>query len=115
MKRLYLFLALTLLTLGAVHTVVALRRLWPLSPSGVWFLSGGTAMLLTAALNLLNRSYGRTAGIGMRFTTVGANLVMLVSCILGGIATNATPLQFVLVLGVTGGLSLLSLFKQALR
>lgn len=114
MKRIYLFLALALLALGAVHTLVALRRLWPLSSSGVWFLSGGTTMLLTAALNLLNRSYGRTAGIGIRLTTVGANVVMVLSSILGGIATHATPLQFVLVLGVTGGLSLLSPFKQAL-
>lgn len=113
MKRLYLFLALALLALGAVHTLVALRRLWPLSPTGVWFLSGGTAMLLTAALNLLNRSYGRTA-IGLRLAAFGANLVMLLSAILGGIATHATPVQFVLVLAVTGGLSLLSLFKRAL-
>ncbi len=114
MRRLYLILALALLALGAVHTVVALRRLWPLSPAGVWFFSGGTVMLVTAALNLLNRSYGRVAGIGMRLTTVGANVVMLLSAILGGVATRATPLQFVLVLAITSGLSLLSLSKRAL-
>ena len=114
MKRLYLVLALALLALGAVHTLVALRRLWPLSAPGVWFLTGGTVMLLTAALNLLNRSYGRTAAPGFRPTTVGANLVMLFSSILGGLATHATPLQFVLVLSVTGGLSLLSFFRRAL-
>ncbi len=107
MKRIYLILTLGLLALGAVHTLVALRRLWPLSPPGVWFLAGGTAMLLTAALNLLNRAYGRTAAPGIRPTTVGANLVMFFSSILGGVATHAPPLQLVLVLTLTGGLSLL--------
>lgn len=114
MKRLYLVLALALLALGAVHTIVALGRLSPLSPSRVWFLCGGTVMLVTGALNVLNRSYGRTAGMGMRLTTVAANLVMLSSSILGGIATHATPLQFCLVVAVTGGLSLLSLSRRAL-
>lgn len=113
MRRLYLALSLALLALGVLHTVVALRRLWPLTASGVWFLAGGTAILLTAALNLLNRAYGGAAP-GIRATTVAANLVMFVSSILGGIATHATAVQLVLVLTVTGGLSVLSLFEASL-
>ena len=113
MRRLYLALSLALLALGVLHTVVALRRLWPLAASGVWFLAGGTAILLTAALNLLNRAYGRAAH-GIRATTAAANLVMFVSSVLGGIATHAKPVQLVLVLTVTGGLFVLSLFEASL-
>jgi hypothetical protein len=109
-----LVLTLGLLTLGAVHTFAALLRLWPLSAYGVWFLTGGIAMLLTAALNFLNRTYGRTAAPGIRLATVGANLLMFSSSILGGLATHAKPLQLVLVLALTGGLSLLSFFRRAL-
>jgi glucose uptake protein GlcU len=112
--RLYLILTLGLLTLGAVHTLVALQRLWPLSAYGVWFLSGGITMLLTAALNFLNRAYGRTAAPGIRPTAVGANLLMFSSSILGGLATHATRLQLVVVLALTGGLTLLSFSRRAL-
>jgi hypothetical protein len=111
--RLYLVLTLALLTLGGIHTLVALQRLWPLSAYGVWFLSGGVAMLLTAALNFLNRAYGRAAAPGIRPTTVGANLLMFSSAILGGLATHASPLQLVFVLTLTGGLTVLSFSRRA--
>jgi glucose uptake protein GlcU len=119
-RRLYLVLSLALLALGAVHTVTALRRLWPFSAGfltapAVWFLAGGTAILLAAALNLLNWKYGAGAARGIRPTAVAANLVTFASAILGGVATHATVPQMAVVLSLTGGLTLLSGFESALR
>ncbi len=115
MARLYLVLTLALGALGAVHILAALLRLWPLSANGVWFLSGGIAILLAATMNFLNRAYGRAAAPGIRPATVSANLLTFSSAILGGVATRATPIQLVLVLALTGALTLLSFTKSALR
>lgn len=114
MRRAYLVLSLAVVALGAAHIAATPRYFPGLSAAAVWFASGGLAMILTGALNLLRRAYGAVAP-GLRVACVGANVAMAGFALLAGYATGATGLELALVLGVLGGTTLLSLLPAAQR
>jgi hypothetical protein len=93
-----------LATLGVFHT---------LSGAALWFFSGGIALVLTGALNLLNRAYGEIAP-GLRRTCIGTNVFMTIFGTVSGFVTRANIAQFVIVLGLMGGAFVLSLNRHAL-
>ena len=107
MRHAYFVLSLAIVVLGAVHIAAAPRYFAELTAAAVWFASGGLAMILTGALNLLRRAYGAAAP-GLRAVCVSANLAMTAFALLAGYASRATALEVVLVLGVLGGTTLLS-------
>lgn len=107
MRRLYQLLASGLVLLGVVHMVSTLGIFETISGPAVWFFSGGLAIVLTGALNLLNASYGRVAP-GLRWTCVGANAIMLIFAVVTGTVTGASVGEFVIVFGLLGGVALLA-------
>ena len=114
MHRAYLVVSVGIIVLGLVH-IAATPRFFPaLTSTAVWFASGGLAIILTGALNLLRRGYGAVAP-GLRLVCVAANVVMTAFAILAGYAGRASTLEFVLVLGLMGGATLLSLIPAAQR
>ena len=114
MHRTYAVLGYGIVLLGIVHTIAATRIFSGLTANALWFISGGIAMALTGALNLLNNAYGRDAR-GVRRVCVATNLVMLVFGITSGIVTKATPAELVIVLGLLGGVTLLSVMQGRAR
>jgi len=50
-----------IVALGALHMVATAHLFMTLTQSALWFLSGGLVMVLTGALNFLNRAYGGSA------------------------------------------------------
>jgi hypothetical protein len=108
----YLVLSVAIIALGVVH-IAATPHFFPhLTAGAVWFASGGLALVLTGALNLLNRAYGELA-FGLRLVCVTTNIIMTCFSLLAGYASRASAAQFVLVIGVMVGASLLSLFRAA--
>jgi ABC-type polysaccharide/polyol phosphate export permease len=69
-------------------------------------------MAQTAALNLLHRSYGRTAA-GLRWATRASNLVLLALASVASVVTRATLPERIFLLGVLAGLFLLSFTATA--
>lgn len=114
MRHVYFVLSLVIMLLGAIHITATPRFFSHLTGAAVWFASGGLAMILTGALNLLRRAYGEMA-LGLRLVCVMTNVVMAGFALLAGYATNASPLQFVLVLGLLGGATIFSLLPTAQR
>lgn len=113
MKRIYLFLGWGIVILGAIHMLATMRFFKSVTGAALWFFSGGMAMSLTGALNLLNRSYGQIAP-GLRKVCIGANIIMTAFGILAGAVNRASIAEFVLVLGLCGGATALSLTRGAL-
>ena len=113
MSRLYQMLGSGLVLLGAVHMATTFRAFHMLSGAAVWFFGAGIAMALTGALNLLNAAYGQQAP-GVRWTCRATNVAMTVFGVLAGVTTRATVGHFVIVLGLAGGATVLSLWPRAL-
>ena len=114
MRRAYFVLSLGTMALGLIH-VAATPRFFPHLTSGaVWFASGGLAIILTGALNLLRRVYGEVAP-GLRRVCVGANVAMTIFALLAGYAGHASARDYLIVLGLLGGITLLSLLPAAQR
>lgn len=109
MRRAYRVFGWGLVLLGTVHMLTTFRAFAGLSSSAVWFFGSGIAMCLTGVLNLLNHAYGRAAH-GLRRTTVATNAWMTAFAIVAGAATRATIGEFVVILGLIGGATLLSAF-----
>jgi len=112
MRRVYLALSLGIVALGTVHIVATPRLFTHLTPGTVWFASGGLAIILTGALNLLRREYGHSA-FGLRIVSVMANIVMAAFALLAGYVTRASIFQFALVIGLLGGALVFSLLPSA--
>jgi hypothetical protein len=110
MNRLYGTLAWGMIALGLLHVWSAPRTF---TPATLWFASGGLAIMLTGALNLLNRSYGSSAA-GLRRVCIGVNAVMVLFALLSGIVNRATASQLVIVLGLFGGAGAFSAIRRAL-
>ncbi|MEW6738248.1 MAG: hypothetical protein AB1489_43645 [Acidobacteriota bacterium] len=83
-----------------------------LTGAALWFFSGGMAISLTGIINLLNRSYGQLAP-GLRKVSIGTNIIMTAFGILTGTVNHASVVEFVLVLGLLGGATGLSLVPGA--
>src|SRR5262249_15031459 len=101
MRHAYLVLSGGIIALRALHIAATPSRFAHLTGAAVWFASGGLAIILTGALNLLRRAYGEMAS-GLRLVCVAANVVMTSFAVLAGYASGATALQFVLVIGLMG-------------
>ena len=113
MKYVYAILSWGIVALGAVHMLATLRLFHTLNSSALWFFSGGIALALTGALNLLHRVYGRIAP-GLRRVCIGTNILMTIFGVLSGVVTHAHVAQFTLVLGLIGGSTVLALSRRAL-
>ena len=112
MKLLYAIASWGIVALGAVHMLATLR-FRALNSAALWFFSGGITLVLTGTLNLLHRSYGHIAP-GLRKVCIGTNIVITIFSVLAGVATHAGIAAFMLVLGLTGGATVLSLTRRAL-
>lgn len=112
MRRAYLAIGWGIILLGAIHMVATTRLFSAVTPRALWFFSGGIALVLTGALNLLNRSYGR-ATPGLRRVCISTNIVMTLFGAVVGTVDNATLAEWVIVLGLTAGATALSILKEA--
>jgi hypothetical protein len=112
MRAVYFVLSLCIVAFGAFHIAATPRLFSHLTTGAVWFASGGLAIILTGALNLLRRIYGETAP-GLRLVCVLANIVMTSFALVAGYASRASVLEFVVVLGLLGGATVLSLLPAA--
>ncbi len=113
MRFLYAFVSWGIVALGAVHMLATLLTFKTLTSDALWFFSGGIAIALTGALNLLYRAYGLTAR-GLRVVCVGTNIIMLAFGMVSGIVSGASIAEFTLVLGLIGGAAALSMNRSAL-
>jgi hypothetical protein len=114
MRALYAVLSGGLVLLGVVHVASAPRLFDRLSAAALWFASGGLAIALTGALNLLRQAYGHAAP-GLRRVCVAANVVMTGFAALSAYASRAPAAQVVGVLALVGGATLCSLLPGAQR
>jgi len=106
-KRVYLALACGIIALGLVHMAATTRFFAALTQSALWFLSGGLVMVLTGALNLLNRSYGGVAP-GLRWVSVAANVVMTTFALTAGLVGRASVVELLVIVGLLAGATVLS-------
>jgi len=113
MRRTYLVLGWAIVLFGGVHMFAATRVFSGVTAHALWFFSGGIAMSLTGALNLLNHSYGAAAP-GLRRVCVAANLVMTAFGVAAGIVDKASAAALVIVLGLEGSVTLLSMLRGSL-
>jgi hypothetical protein len=111
-RRSYLVLSVGIIALGLVHIAATPRAFATLTSASVWFASGGLAMMLTGALNLLRHTYGEVAP-GLRRVCIAANVLMTAFALLAGYAGRASAAQFALVLGLVGGATLFSVLPAA--
>src|SRR5215510_9388038 len=111
MRVVYLILSLAMISLGLIHIAATFHFFPHLTSGALWFASGGLVMVLTGALNLLNRAYGEIAW-GLRLVCVGTNFVMTCFSLLAGYASRASAAQFVLVIGVMVAATLCSLMQS---
>ena len=112
MRHVYLALSLGIVALGAIHVAATPRFFGHLTAAAVWFASGGFAIILTGALNLLRRAYGEMAS-GLRLVCVATNVVVMSFALLAGYASHASAVQFIFVLGLLGGATVCSLLPAA--
>ena len=83
MGYLYSVLGWGIVALGVVHMMSTFRLFGSLTGAAIWFFTGGIAMVLTGALNLLNRSYGAAAP-GLRWFCVATNVTMTALAFVSG-------------------------------
>lgn len=112
-RSFYALLSWAFVALGGLHMVATARFYDSLTQQALWFFAGGLLMVLVAALNLLNRAYGRAA-VGLRVVCIGANVVIVAFAIATGVLGEATIGQWILVLGILGPLTVLSTSRSAL-
>lgn len=106
MRRVYGVLPWGIIALGILHMAATWRNP-SLTASALWFFSGGIAMVLTGALNLVNHSYGATAP-GLRWLCRGTNIFMLCFSALAGVVTSAGVATLVIIVGLFGAVTILS-------
>ena len=100
--------------LGTVHMLTTAALTASSAAGRVWFFGAGMAMVLSGALNLLNRAYGASA-VGVRRVCIASNVLMTCFAIVAGVFTNAGPAQFIVVLGLVGGTTALSFLRKPSR
>lgn len=113
MKHLYAIVSWGIVALSALHMLATFHIFHSLNSAALWFFSGGITLALTGTLNLLHRSYGHIAP-GLRRVCIGTNILITIFGLLSGIVTHASIPSFILVLGLTGGATVLSLSRRAL-
>ena len=111
---LYGTLSWGIVVLGTVHMLTTAALTAGSAAGRVWFFGAGMAMVLTGALNLLNRAYGASA-VGVRRVCVASNVLMTCFAVVAGVFTNAGLAQFIVVLGLVGGTTALSFLREPFR
>jgi hypothetical protein len=99
LKKVYLALSCGIVALGLLHMAATTQLFTALTQSALWFFSGGLAMVLTGALNLLNRSYGGAAP-GLHWVCVTANAVITVFALTAGFVGHASAVEVLVVVGL---------------
>ena len=108
MRRVYQGFGWGLVLLGALHMLTTFRAFDALTSAAVWFFGAGIAMSLVGALNLLNATYGHAAR-GLRFTAIVTNLAMIIYASLAGLASRASLVELVVIVGLVASTTALSL------
>jgi len=109
-SRIYAVAAWLLMAIGVLHMATTWRLSAASAFTRVWFFGAGIAMVQAGALNLLNRAYGAGA-VGVRRVCIGSNVLMTCFAVVAGVFTNAGPAQFIVVLGLVGGTTVLSFLR----
>ena len=110
-NRLYAFVGWAVIALGGLHMLTTIRLSASTPAFRVWFFGSGIAMALAGALNLLHRAYGHSAP-GLRIVCRSANILLTLFAVAAGTVTRATPIELVLVVGLTGGALILSFVRS---
>ena len=106
-QQFYMVESWALLLLGVLHSGTTFRIHNGYTSQAHWFLSAGLLMVLVAALNLLNRTYGGNAP-RLRWVCIGANITITAFSVAGGIVGHAGVMAWVIVLGIVVPLTALS-------
>ncbi len=94
--------------------MVITPRLFTISSSeAVWFFSGGITIVLVGIINLLNRAYGLIA-FELRLVCMVTNIFITVFSVFAGFIMDAGFLWFVVVVGLFGGVTLVSFNRNAI-
>jgi len=104
MRKVYGVLGWGIIVLGMVHMASTPRAL---TASAMWFFSGGIAMVLTGALNLLSRTYGGTAP-GLRWFCVSTNAAMTAFALIAGAVGRASVGELIAIAGWMGATTVIS-------
>jgi len=107
MSRLYAGFGVGIIALGLLHVAAATRIYPSFTQAALWFVGGGLMMILTGALNLLNRKYGLMAP-GLRRVSIATNVVMTVFALCAGLVGDASITELAVVVGVFAGASVLA-------
>ena len=115
-NRLHAFVGWAIVALGGLHMLTTIRLSAATPAFRAWFFGSGIAMALVGALNLLHRLYGPSAA-GLRIVCRTANIVITLFALVAGTLTGATAAEYVLIMSMLGGASVLSFvpFPKDLR
>ena len=113
-SRLYAFVGWAIVALGGLHMLATIRLSASTPAFRVWFFGSGMAMALVGALNLLHRAYGHSAA-GLRIVSRIANISITLFAFLAGTITGATVAEYILMMTLLGGASVLSFVSFAHR
>ena len=114
LNRLYAFIGWAIVALGGLHMLATLRLVASSPAFRVWFFGSGLAMALGGALNLLKRAYGRSAP-GLRVVCWIANISLTCLGAVAGALTGASVAEYVVIMSLLGGASILSLNRSSLN
>lgn len=114
LTRSYAVLAWLVALLASLHMATTWRLTSASAYTRVWFFGAGIAMAQAAALNLLHRTYGRSA-VSLAWVTRGFNAVMLVFATVAGFVTGAGIGELVTMVAVLGALLVMSFLDGANR
>jgi hypothetical protein len=106
-NRLYGFFGWAIVALGSLHLLTTIRLSASSPTFRVWFFGSGIAMALVGALNLLHRAYGPVAP-GLRVVCRIANVCLTLFAAVAGALTGASLGEYLAILGLLGGASILS-------
>jgi len=111
-SRLYAFAGWAIVALGGLHMLATIRLSASTPAFRLWFFGSGIAMALAGALNLLNRAYGSSA-VGVRMVCWIANVLLTLFAVVAGPLTNAGAAEYVVIVGLVGGASVLSFVRSS--
>jgi hypothetical protein len=104
----YAALAWLAIGLGTVHVSFTPAYSAELTQASLWFASGGLLMIVTGALNLLNRRYG-IAAPGLRRVAIATNVVMTGFAVAQAVVMRPGAILVAVVVGLFAGLTACSL------
>src|SRR6185295_8533858 len=110
MGYLYSVLGWGIVALGVVHMTATFGIFAALTGAAVWFFTGGIAMVMTGALNLLNRAYGAQAP-GLRWFCIATNVAMTALAFVSGRVSRVSLGELVFVAGWFAATSVVSVLR----